>query len=189
MTFVEHRSLFLLFLFSFRLLPDYRSTIDLFLTVEVSCGLDTHTNIYIHSLFLVTTGGPNICRTFPSLPWYESQLQPCLMIRTSKRSVVAGSTSLKVCYVNAPRVGWKYYPLGMMVDSDVQDYCKKSNFQTPTFHIFSDRRGIFSSFSYFLFSFSLFSLCLLPVIPYIIGPNRSLPPPPIFGHFLLCVSA
>lgn len=79
LTFAQHHSLLLplLSLCSFRLLPDYRSTVDLFLTVEVSCGLDTHTKIYIHSLFLITTSRPNICRTLPSLPncnddlWFE----------------------------------------------------------------------------------------------------------------------
>ena len=152
-----------------------------------------HTHIYIYTLAFLWS--PQADQTFAglllSLPWYESQLQRCLMIRTSKRSVVAGSTSLKVCYVNAPRVGWKYYPLGMMVDSDVQDYCKKSNFQTPTFHIFSDRRGIFRSLSYFLFSFSLFSFYLLPVIPLHNRSEPVIPPPPFsnFEHFLLCVSA
>lgn len=77
---------------------------------------------------------------------------------------------------------------GMMVDSDVQDYCKKSNFQTPTFHIFSDRRGIFPSFSYFLFSFSCFVSVFFLWFPYITGPNRSLPPLQ-FSNISYCVSA
>lgn len=104
-------SLFFSFLVSFSPRPTFPVLYTYLLLTNVLIDLVlthahiTHTHIHTQYFPLVITRGPGYFQTVFFILWYGNKFQPCpyrVIHQMSKKPVVAGSTSLKVCVYLCP---------------------------------------------------------------------------------------